>query len=205
MTTKEKILQTALQLFNGHGTDAITVRHIAKEMNISHGNLCYHFPNTDAIITGLYYQMVEQMNQQMASMSTTELTLAMVHEVSLQTFQVFYDYRFLMLDFVRIMRRIQEVKAHYQQLMQQRRQQFMWIVKALVASGLLKPEQFPGQFDAYLMQSFVFGDFWLSNAEILYEGKAEDKVRQYHRLYFDGLVPYLTEKGWEAYLVIKNG
>ena len=40
MTTKEKIIDTALQLFNKQGIDPVTTRHIAKEMNISHGNLC---------------------------------------------------------------------------------------------------------------------------------------------------------------------
>ena len=199
MTTKEKILQTALALFNEHGTDAITVRHIAKEMGISHGNLCYHYPNTDAIIEGLYHQMVAVLNQKISAVGSIQLDLQTVYAISRESFQVFYEYRFLMLDYVRIMRRVQPVFQHYQELMRQRKLQFTQMFQILVANKLLKPEQFAGQFEAYLVQAFVFGDFWISNAEILYKGPENEKVNHYHRIYFDALVPYLTEQGWHIY------
>ncbi len=199
MTTKDRILKTALELFNQQGTDAITVRHIAKEMNISHGNLCYHYPNTDAIIEGLYHQMVTVLNQKIGAAGSTQLDLQTVYVISRESFQVFYEYRFLMLDYVRIMRRVQPVYQHYQELMCQRKLQFSQMFRILVANKLLKPEQFAGQFDAYLVQAFVFGDFWISNAEVLYQGPEDEKVAYYHRIYFDALVPYLTEQGWNTY------
>ena len=43
MNTKHKILKTALDLFNKEGLDQVSVRRIAVEMNISDGNLRYHF------------------------------------------------------------------------------------------------------------------------------------------------------------------
>ena len=53
MRTKDKILVTALQLLNEHGVKSVTIRDIAAEMGISHGNLGYHYANMELIIYAL--------------------------------------------------------------------------------------------------------------------------------------------------------
>lgn len=59
MTTRERIIETAIELFNADGTKAVTTNHIAAAMGISPGNLYYHFRNKEEIIRAIFTQMHE--------------------------------------------------------------------------------------------------------------------------------------------------
>ncbi|HEY8401633.1 MAG TPA: TetR/AcrR family transcriptional regulator, partial [Cytophagaceae bacterium] len=85
MTTKEKILNTALLLFNKEGIEDITVRDIAKAMGISHGNLCYHYPNKEVIIETLYQQLVDELNKELDKVQRDVISIELIYNVLITT------------------------------------------------------------------------------------------------------------------------
>ncbi|GGO73458.1 TetR/AcrR family transcriptional regulator [Bowmanella pacifica] len=64
--TAERILFTSLELFNIHGEAAVTSVDIAMELDISPGNLYYHFKGKEVLVTALFDLFSEQMKPLLA-------------------------------------------------------------------------------------------------------------------------------------------
>lgn len=194
-STKERILNTARMLFNQQGVEAVTVRHIAQELGISHGNLCYHFPRKEDIIFTLYNQVVEGMSAEVAAWKPESITLSMVLYALHKSYELQYSHKFLMVDFVNIMRRIPEIKEHFREIFELRKQQFGFVLLLLKEQGVLRKDIPDIQYQYFSLHSYILGDFWMSESEILYSGKEEDKCRFYATLAGNLFYPYLTAKG----------
>ena len=63
MKTAQKILLTALTLFNEHGENTVTSVDIAIELDISPGNLYYHFKGKDSLVNALMKMHEQQMQK----------------------------------------------------------------------------------------------------------------------------------------------
>lgn len=198
MTTKETILRTARRLYNARGTDAVTVRHIAASMGISHGNLCYHFPNTESIVRQLYLEIVARLDSMVASIQTIDPAAIGIREIAGYTrsvFELFYEYRFLMIDFARVMRNDHWIRDHYRDLMVARRRQFMHFFLLLREQKVIRPELVQGEYEVIIEGMILTGDFWMPRAEIMPRMAKEATLDLYMRVWMAPLPGLLTEKG----------
>lgn len=192
--TRQNILDAALQLFNARGVDQVSIRDVAAKTGISHGNLCYYFPNVDSLVENLYLQLATEQDELFTQMTAQDVSLQTLKASSGGSLTLLYKYRFLMLDFVTVMRTNKKIRDHYRKLFAIRKTQFKNVFAWMIAEGYMQPEMYPGHYDKVIEQLFIVGDFWMASAEILYDGKEKDKVAHYADIIDQVLFPYLTAK-----------
>ncbi|KYG66317.1 TetR family transcriptional regulator [Bdellovibrio bacteriovorus] len=91
MKTKERILMTSVDLFNRSGVVAVTTNHIAKAMNISPGNLYFHYDNKEEILEELFRRMAKETYDVWRPRRTKKYTpLGFINE----NFELYWKYRF---------------------------------------------------------------------------------------------------------------
>ncbi|WJG08192.1 TetR/AcrR family transcriptional regulator [Aliiglaciecola sp. LCG003] len=75
MKTAERILVTSLELFNQRGESSVSSVDIALELDISPGNLYYHFKGKEIIVAALFDLYREQMDQVFNSAQNKDLSI----------------------------------------------------------------------------------------------------------------------------------
>lgn len=137
LKTKERILQLSLQLFNERGERSVTTNHIAAELNMSPGNLYYHFRNKNEIIKELMAQYQQQTLEMLALPDDRVLDA----NDKIRYFQVLssqlWAYRFLHRDVYHLVENHEDFRQMYPRFANQVMQQGQKIYKAFVNAGLM--------------------------------------------------------------------
>lgn len=196
MTTKEKILENALKLYNEFGIKVITSRHIAKDVGMSPGNLHYHFKNTDDIIEALYYRVLEDYDNffKELQLNNENINLETFYQVCGSFLKMSYKYRFMLLNTVEVIRRIPIYQESYSVMVKKRNTEFKAIFTKLIEKKLFRND-IPGVvWDSLIVQIFIFGDFWIAHNEV-YKKLPEDEAIEVYRSHFANLFyPYLNSE-----------
>lgn len=199
MKTRDKILETALRLFNERGISAVSSKSISEEMGISYGNLCYHFPKKDDIILQLYLNMQEKVDAQFRNIQQEVISLEFMLSRLKVLFEEIYHYKFIYLGITKVVRHFDHIKKHAQKQQAQRWEILDMLSSFLVANGYMKPFKDERQKNLLIHALLMVTNSWISDAEVFFKGKEEDKVDYYMQLFFNLVRPTLTEKGKEGF------
>jgi AcrR family transcriptional regulator len=136
--TRARILETSLALFNRFGEPHVTTADIADEMNISPGNLYYHFRNKDDIIGDLY-AAYEAAALPLLSVPDdpppgVEDLWFMLHVL----FERMREYRFLYRDLDEITSRNRKLAARFAELSRRGERTVIELCRGLVRSGQMQ-------------------------------------------------------------------
>lgn len=203
MKTKKRILEAALQLFNAEGIGNVSMRRIAEAAGIQIGNLTYHYKNRDTLVESLLKQLMEELDEEIQRTQRAKVNLNTLWNALLNVYQIQNRYRFLMLDLLHMFRQYPQLLQQFRENFELRREEFALALFFMQANGTLQEEQKPGYYQQYLLpQLYCLSDFWLSEAELLYSGREEDKALHYARITFSLLLPHLSKEGKECYFEI---
>ena len=110
MSRKEDILEVARKLFNEKGTQASTTNHIAKAMDISPGNLHYHYKNREEIVRLLYIQMRKETTP---SADKIPKNLRTLREHEKMVVEIRWEYRFFFKEMLSLFARDAQLEELY--------------------------------------------------------------------------------------------
>lgn len=192
----------ALQQFNERGVEQVSIRSIASELGISAGNLTYHYKNTDKIIYALYLQLVDELGRSIEQVISQSPDIRWLYEATAYNCRMMWKYRFLLIDFVAITRRITDIRDHFRQVVKMRQWQIRQAIDEMVELDLFIPEWQEGMYDKYILRMIIMSDAWIPDAQIHFQGEEEEIIPFYTELIVSSIQPYLTPAGQAAYLAV---
>jgi AcrR family transcriptional regulator len=114
--TRERILELSLHLFNEFGEPNVTTTVIAEEMNISPGNLYYHFRNKDDIVNSIFTQFEEEIGRKLAVPADRSPNIEDVWLYLHSIFRLVWRYRFFYRDLSDLLSRNRKLELHFKQI-----------------------------------------------------------------------------------------
>lgn len=105
MKTCDRVLETSLFLFNEEGEQNVTTVDIANEMDISPGNLYYHFRGKEVIIESLYGSFEHEISSILRAPIKQTLNLQDYWFYIYVVFEEIYKFRFFYLNLSDILQR----------------------------------------------------------------------------------------------------
>jgi len=158
--TRERILETSLAMFNARGEPNVTTNHIADELEISPGNLYYHFRNKEDIVEHVFAQYEARMD---STLLVPEGRLPNLEDVWMQlhlVFECMWDYRFLYRDLVDILSRNRKLKAHFARILKRAANSADAVLRGLATAGILRAT--PDEIRATSENILLVATFWLN-------------------------------------------
>jgi AcrR family transcriptional regulator len=162
--TQTRIVDAALELFNEHGTAAISTNRIAGHCGISKGNLHYHFRNKQEIIRFLFQRAIDEMD---AGWYRDHLAASLEHmaEMFVRQLQLIRDYRFFYRELADLLRRDRVLRLRFARNRERRLAEIERFFRALAARGLMNLPAEPRRLRSIVDITWIISENWLNYVE----------------------------------------
>lgn len=150
-------------MFNAQGEPTVTTNHIADELEISPGNLYYHFRNKDDIIEQLFKRYEARMDD---ALTPPDGRLPGLEDIWLQlhlVFECIWDYRFLYRDLLEILSRNRRLRIRFARILRRADERAHTVMRGLSQADVIRAS--PAEIDAAATNLLVLATFWLNYAE----------------------------------------
>ena len=157
--TAERILDTALDLFNRLGEPNVSTTLISAEMGISPGNLYYHYPAKEELITKLF----DRYDAALAELLRAADDVGDVEDAWLffhMMFELIWAYRFLYRDLNDLLSNNRKLETHFQFVVQRKTRAVQAVLDGIGRGSTLSLERRDAEPVATAM--VVVLTYWLS-------------------------------------------
>ena len=157
--TAERIYEATLELFNRFGEPNVSTTLISAELNISPGNLYYHYPAKDALINSMFDRYERSLNELLnASDGVRNVEDAWFFLHSL--FELIWQYRFLYRDLNDLLSKNRRLETHFQAVLKNKTRAIKALLDGMSRAGAVAIE--PTAVEPTATSMVVVITFWLS-------------------------------------------
>lgn len=203
MKTNEKIIDKALTLFNEKGVDQVSSLEISQSLNISYGNLTYHYKKKDDIVLALYAQMQQSLNTSINRLVQCIFEETFYPKLVNEIFDVIWNYRFIYLNINSLMNQFEFICESEKSYYATRIKILNRAKKYLIQEGYLKPE-INNNYESLIQNLNMILYAWITDAKLFYEGDEDKKIDIYVSLFYNVALTHVTEKGLKRYRQIQQ-
>jgi len=195
VNTKDKIIVTAIKLFNLHGTKAISTNHIAKEMGISPGNLYYYFRSKNDIIRSIS----DDFSNELGSVFKIQLDTIADFSSNLTSlfnrfFRIQQSYQFLFLEGVHLAKQDSRLLDNYTNLRSLIKKGYHELLSNLVKIKVMKSQSL-SIIDDLLDAQWIIMWYWINHTILDRNTYDEFQIKKGIKLSFSIIKPQLTSIG----------
>jgi len=183
-----------LALFNERGTADVSTNHIAAAINISPGNLYYHFRNKEDIISALFERLFAKWDETFQLPEDRVPALDDVARMIAGNYQVIWDYRFAYREMVALLRSDPDLHARYLEVRQRGYQGFADLIEAFVAAGVLTRPDAPQEQMALTELCWIVSEQWPANLELSGRNFDEAGIQEGIAMMWHLFRPYLVQE-----------
>lgn len=191
--------------YNINGVTNVTSRDLARSLEMSHGNLEYHFPNKEGLLLAIYGQMKKDISEVYQERGLSIDPFSHFEELLAKLEILHNKYSFFNLDVLEILRNYSKVNLLLKQTFQVRKEQMAHFYSRFREEGYFKEEIHPGMYLRLQHTIRILITFWKSQQEVLpYFALVQNNTMSTY--IWELLMPHMTEKGLKAYenLVLTN-
>ncbi|MFN8473812.1 MAG: TetR/AcrR family transcriptional regulator [Anaerolineae bacterium] len=194
MSTRDRILDTALQLFNEKGTAPVTTNHIAEALGISPGNLYYHFRNKEEIIRALFERMFALWDRVGELPPDRDPHLTDLEQVVRDTYFLLWDYRFAYRELTALLRRDEALRQRWLEIRARGVAGFHDLMQAFAAADVLRLPDDPAVLTRLADICWLISEFWLPSLEISGEPVDAGHMERGIELMLQVLEPFIVKQ-----------
>lgn len=192
MKTKERILKTAIDVFNKYGYNSISFQELANYLKISRGNLTYHFKDKGALLKSISNQMWIEFDKE-----KQKTTILPSFENIYNEIKIFHKlqrkYSFIFLNTHLSSHPV--IKSKFKDMMLSSVEQNKATILFSIQIGNFKPEAIHGTYNNLAFSVWMVSNYWFFQQRTFGEDNTEDAGIMVWSL----LLPYFTEKGLNAF------
>ena len=159
--TKHKILEAALDLFNEFGYQQVTIRMIALKLQMSSGNLNYHFKKREDILEALYFQMVRDFDERIDTLPETDISFDQIKNDIRLSMERMVQYKFIWTDLYSLLKGNNKIFDHFSTVYTSRIEGNLFLFKRLSEMGMMRTAIIPREYEMLSERMRNFGDTWI--------------------------------------------